>query len=301
MYGRDNNTFTTRGRSRAHYLRMCQLTASVLREFGALRRRLYGTSVGGIDSIEQRLDFLLALTACGAPAWDLITEQKDCAQVDRTCSMFSGPFYTSENHPWPESNAQFLKPVLQLRLKEATAISGLPLGDGLLQLWVKHRDCDPEMQLRIIPATDLIEPPLPVPELAIGSRFVETFYGDEGDARKRFTTETCQIIVGVTGPYFTVPDAPLLDLLNELRGADLGVPVSKLLDRFAEAIAICQWSGSDHLFGTFPSVGYDADERPPPFISLSGIEDWGDWGYAQVFFSFDGAGNVCFTTDLGRL
>lgn len=57
-------------------------------------------------------------------------------QVDRTCSMLSGPFFTSENHPAPlGKNGYTMHPIVQIDLSILSRAFNIDLGTGLLQLW----------------------------------------------------------------------------------------------------------------------------------------------------------------------
>lgn len=233
---------------------------------------------------------MLELVHCGVPSWDFEVAVVPHSEADRRCGLISGPLFTSKRYPWPQTHGTFHTPVIQVNLDDACLLSGLPLGDGLLQVWASDEiNSYPDIHHRVIPECHLQEPLADLPMLVPGVNYDETFISTLGSSgTPEFLARGCRQIIGYSEAYFMVPDGPLSVFFCDLEVMDIGARARRLLNSYKTQAARCEIAGGTHLFGTFPTIQYSADERPQPLLSLDSDPPfwWGDMGHAQVYFEF---------------
>jgi predicted DNA-binding WGR domain protein len=209
-------------------------------------------------------------------AWIPLFAERSFESADRCSGMLIGPLFTSEDHPWPtDANGKLLFPILQLELEAMSALKGLPLGNGLVQVW----ENEPNFVVRVIPRKDIEKSKLTSYSLD-GAAYQEKYRGlwfDEG-----MYPEVYQI-VGAKGPVFSSAEREL-----EL---DEGDP--KEIKALSKMISSLEGNDSGtHFFGTFYPVQYwpcdMGDARPLIALDSELCYYWGDSGTAQLFYQFDG-------------
>ena len=212
------------------------------------------------------------------------------ADLDRTCSMFAGPFYTSANHPIPVTSGRMLAPVVQLDLNEITELSGFQLGDGLLQLW-----CDTEWMnsnrglVRVIPRDEVLTAEMtdfdfvlslddddiaPMPE--------ELTYSKEDDQ--------VRIISGYTSVGLQCQTSYLLGVYSDEVPEEVLAPILGDVERFQE---ITEIESNLHLMGSFYPIQYSAVDVDG--FCLINFPGWGSSGNAQIIFKIHDSGGMSFS------
>ena len=102
------------------------------------------------DADAAQWQTLLRQIELSAPAFKVKTQVRAAAQLDRRCSMLTGPFYTSAQYPAPlDARGAGHFPVVQLDLGPLSVAAQQPLGDGLLQPW--YDVAEASALIRIIP------------------------------------------------------------------------------------------------------------------------------------------------------
>lgn len=219
-----------------------------------------------------------------AESFDVEFEAVDCATVNRTASMLSGPFFTSKKFPIPvgAKKKEMLYPIVQVDLRTASALLGENLGDGLLQLWYdvnafagvvrlvprSELTVDKELAFEFIPAKDFSGFPLP--------------YGWGSDP---LGEEVLVMSSYKSTGMSTQAEYPEI-YLNDV-DVEYEVPKSlfKLVEKFNQ-IANDESSSAVHMFGTFYPIQYSAaDVGCKCLFHIKG--DWGSSGNAQVFYKID--------------
>ena len=209
------------------------------------------------------------------PAWRLRTLTVPVEMADRRKSMLGGPFFTSEEYPWPRATSgKFADPVAQIDLKAVSELRSMPFGDGMLQVW--NADYQHPI-IRIIPR-DVIEtaemtPVAPTSEGDFEWTFVPTEWVSGGGVQQ---------ILGFEGPLFS----------GHISLDDFASPPE--LKRLADLGKVLTQNDSGlHLFGTFYPVQYTASEKGlPVFLALDCDHGyfWGDSGTAQIFYRMTESG-----------
>lgn len=235
----------------------------------------------------------------GAWAWDPVAENRAWADIDRTGEVVMGPLFTSPAHDWPTRAGRPMAPLLQLDLARASQLSGLPLGNGLVQVWMPHKAiAGGDQYVRVLPRAAVNWADLtPVPEMPAdldplqspetpGAGFQITRWGEP-----RYTTPVTQGFQA----YYTLKqltaDAALAQEIQEFDQA--------LAERVSGSAA-CFSLTNAHLFGTFAEVQYAPQDRPQPLFCFDGKAFgmvWGDGGNAQLFFTLGADGAVDFSFD----
>lgn len=244
-------------------------------------------------------DYFLELAGCAAPAWEFVTQLVSLKDIDRREGLIGGPLYTSSKHPWPRSSQVFDTPIIQIWLSDASQTSGLPLGDGLLQVW--GSDEGDIIKIRIIPSLDVLDDYMEPPYLLDKLNYdAELEAGDR--ARPRWISEGAIQILDYCEPSLAIPYYvmfnPALDIAECLRmnghyrKAKRVLKIEAIKDSFQDIF-------STFLFGTFDRNTYGPDEKPPTLLSIgSGYPFWfSENGELQVFFEFDTDGDPSFTAD----
>ena len=212
------------------------------------------------------------------------------ADLDRTCSMFAGPFYTSSLHPIPVISGRMLAPIVQLDLKEITELSGFQLGDSLLQLW-----CDTEWMnsdrglVRLIPRDEVIAAEMtdfdfvsslgdddiaPMPE--------ELIYNENDDE--------VQVISGYTSVGLQCQTSYLLGVYSDEVPEEVLAPILKDIERFQELTEV---ESNLHLIGSFYPIQYSAVDVDG--FCLINFPGWGSSGNAQIIFKIYDRGEMSFS------
>jgi hypothetical protein len=256
--------------------------------FPKLRRKSFPKLSKGNERRDEMLFFLQIESS--AESFDVIFDVCSPANVDRTISMLSGPFFTSKIHPIPTANEEMLYPIVQIDLRVVSSIIGESLGDGLLQVWFDINKFDdlirviPRLDVDItiatefnfIPAKNFDGYPLPY----LPNAWDSDPLGDEVRIMIGFksTGMSCQ---------HNYPEI-YLDGYEEIPEE-----FNELLEKFLIA-SQDRSSTNFNLFGTFYPINYSAaDTGGKCLFNISG--DWGASGNAQVIYGFDNEGNATFS------
>ena len=86
-------------------------------------------------------DFIRLLLQHQRYEFPIITEYRELPSIDRSATMFAGPFFSSDRFPWPHQEGEIFEPIFQVDLDLATKLSTLDVGSGLVQLWMKGGEC----------------------------------------------------------------------------------------------------------------------------------------------------------------
>lgn len=235
----------------------------------------------------------------GAWGWDPMSDSRPCDEIDRLGDVVMGPLYTCQAHEWPYRDELPMAPLIQLDLARASQMSGLPLGDGLVQVWMPHKAvAGADQYVRVVPRAAVDRAGLtPVPAMpseldplqsldAQAQAFQIVSWGD-----KRYTTPLAQ---GFQNYY-------------ELKQLTTDPAIAKEIKAFDKALAsLVQGSSGPfspvnaHLFGTFAEIQYAPQDCPQPLFCFDGGAfglEWGDAGNAQLFYAIGVAGKVSFSFD----
>lgn len=267
--------------------------------FDTARAALTGLAM--LDDERLAAENFLSVTNCAAPAWQLQTEIFTEAQLDRREGLLSGPLFTSASHPWPAQNGVYATAVAQIRLEDFSALSGLPLGSGLLQIWA-HPPLPPALEIRLVSSETMGEE-VTSPPFLLNELNYDTELDDFQYPRPRWASVGCHQIVGYEGPFFSYPTYELQNFRDESAVNLQSLGMSRNAARLrglSRLDAHCQNVFETHAFGSFERFTYSADERPPPLLCLgSGLPLWfSEYGQLQVFFTLDLlTGSIHFSAD----
>lgn len=268
-------------------------------------RRALGLKQDVLDQIDQALSVIppgtgclesfLALrqiTAFSARSFDVIFKSSHPDQVDRATSMLSGPFFTSEEFPIPISDAGMNYPVVQLDLREASALAKQPIGDGLLQLW--YDPCALEGIVRVIPRDK-------VKSGCLTDFGFENPLGYGGAPFDGFPLPNWWVSQPATGPVsiihayrpslFQCQDG-YLDVFMDDLAAELSQNLIDKVNQFDRAARYRSFREMSML-GTFYPIQYSAADIGAN--CLFSISDWGASGGAEVFYEITGTGDTKFS------
>jgi hypothetical protein len=235
---------------------------------------------------QQELDIRLREIEMGRSAWLFDLVETPLLDVDRRKSMLAGPFFTSEEYPWPVADGKHNIPIVQIDLRDLSNLSGEGVGDGLLQLWILG-DSDVG-DIRVIPrdmvdSSDLTNdiPTTATMNLDWGC-FAECLNG-EGDA--------VYVIRGFSGPVFSMYSS--LESFDD-KSADGIAELSTVMEL---ATKIKGELGGHHAFGSFSPVQYSPGECENVLIALDSDLPffWGDSGNAQIFYTLKESGDPVFS------
>lgn len=222
---------------------------------------------------------LLLQVELSAPAYKLQTQLRAAAQLDRRCSMLTGPFYTSAQYPAPhDARGGVLFPVVQLELGPLASAIQEPLGDGLLQLWYDLAEA--RAMIRVIPlrAVDANEP-TPFSWVAPADLDAAPM---PGDWNRDPCGDRVHQIVGLVATGLECQagfiEAHYLELAPE-KPDWLGT----LIQLFIEKAPYKRRSSSESvkLFGTFFGIQYSAADVGVPCLMSMG---WYASGGAELFY-----------------
>lgn len=277
--------------------------------FEQITERLHAEAADDESKDRSRSDFIEDFTQgfdSAAWSWRPITQAVTDHQVDRCGEVIMGPLYSCQEFPWPEASGFPMAPLIQLDLKKASEIGGVPLGDGLLQVWMPHDVNSSSLFVRVVPRACVevsqLTPVVMVPEEMSPLQVRDTVWSDEqeefvhgpsfqitGYEPQRFT---CQIAHPIQDnhPVKTLTDAPEIQALIK----DFDKKLKPLIKKGPKGFN----PGDGHLFGTFTRVQYAASDMPKPLFCFESDDlgfMWGDGGNAQLFYEFGPDGQVAFT------
>jgi len=218
--------------------------------------------------------------------------EKECVieNIDRTASMFGGPFYCSQKyHQVRDENGDPMFPVLQLDLRWINKQCHKSFPNGLLQLWIdkkwnKH-------VLRVIPWGD------------VNAEQAVTFdWGELHNVSNKRTKHRSAPWPIDPNPKLLIGVIPMgmscLDISGYLDHSEHVIP-DDLLSTIDELEAIMPALGT-HLFGKF----YDPQSGPGDFLPYKlflTLVDWGASGRAHIFYLPQENGDTLFKfTHCGR-
>lgn len=224
-------------------------------------------------------------------------ELRAITESERLTTLFSGPLFTSEIHPWPvDKKGNPLEPICQIDLTLPSRLSGLPLGDGLLQLWMDGI----YGRLRLISKTDAqLNVLTPVPAKA-------TDYVWPHPKAMRLYEQSCSWVEGyaisaVYQPVLTIPDTLVssFDDKPDFPGKRLNMAFDAMEAALQDDDLNGQGPGEIGFFGNFSNIQYREIECPEALLIMEsgGMFLWGDCGNAQIFYHVDQSGKVEFSFD----
>ena len=235
----------------------------------------------------------------GAWAWDPVSESRPRDEIDRLGEMVMGPLFTCQSYEWPYRHELPMAPLLQLDLARASRMSGLPLGDGLVQVWMPHKAvAGADQFVRVVPRAVVDRAGLtPVPAMP-----------SEVDSLQSIDAQAPAFqIVSWSDKRYTTPLAQGFQSYYKLKQLTTDPAIAKEIKAFDQTLAaLVQGSSAPfspvnaHLFGTFAEIQYAPQDCPQPLFCFDGGAfglEWGDAGNAQLFCTFGVAGEVSFSFD----
>lgn len=220
-----------------------------------------------------------------SPAWGLKIFDIPTQHADRTRSMLEGPFFTSDEYPWPSGDeGKYASPVVQIDLREVTRIKGNDYGDGLLQVFIA--DDSSNFEIRVIPRTDVNKNQMtPYPQ------------GTE-DQFAGFITGKYWLGYGGVVSQIVGYEEPVLSA--HVYASD-GAPEDDDPDLFKEIFekmeSLSVNDSGIHMFGTFYPIQYRHSEYGGEVLMALDSNlcySWGDSGNAQIFVNRSQDGAVMF-------
>lgn len=248
---------------------------------------------------QEMADALGSRFKAGAWAWDPVAESRAWADIDRQREVIMGPLFTCPAHEWPTRDGRPMAPLIQLDLARASQLSGLPLGDGLVQVWMPQEAVAGEdLYVRVVPRAavnlaDLTAVPVMLADLDTlqSPDMLDTGFQITGWGEPRYTTS---LALGFQDHYTLKQLTADAALAQEIRAFD------QALAERVRGSAACFSPVNAHLFGTFSEVQYAPQDRPQPLFCFDGEAlgiVWGDGGNAQLFFTLGADGAVDFSFD----
>lgn len=239
-----------------------------------------------------------AMLNCVAWSYPISSEEIITTDVDRMAPMLIGPLFTSDSHPWPMKGGKFLEPLIQFDLEWAGGLSGVNLGEGILQLWLDSLSGRDDHEIRIIPKQDFLSELLsPAPEKISMSYFQDSlFFAGEMYGWLDKENEGASVIMTETGAPTLTWHRRLRDALVDL-AYNMGGEGAARITTFLDFLPAESPSPTPHFFGICAPVQYDAAELPSCLLALDsqGPYIWGDSGNAQIFYSPSKDGAVRFS------
>jgi hypothetical protein len=252
------------------------------------------TDFGELHPLGHFSKKLLLISWC----YPISTKKVEASRVNRLHSMFCGPFFTSNEFPWPEIDGRYAEPIVQLNLEEIQSISSVQIGSGMLQLWGGEWGED-DFLFRIIPRPELKKKNMSaIPECIEGE-----YYGDVrwGSGLVAWPENHYKKNVPIS---YQISDFKLqklnwpggLDDMVSCLEADL--KDTQLAGRIVEFVSIfpCNRPSTEpHLFGSFDPIQYDPIDANATFLALEGRPcfDWNS-GNAQISYWQNDKGKVEF-------
>lgn len=230
-------------------------------------------------------------------SYPVTSELQAITPEQRLETMFSGPLFTSEAHPWPmDKKGNPLEPICQIDLTLPSQISGLLLGDGLLQVWMDGVDG----RIRLLARDEvglraLTEVPAKIRDHVWHHTKAMRVYGQS----EPWTHG--HVITGVYEPVLTIPET-LVNAFDE-KPEFSGKRLNKIFDEMEISLQndalIDQGPGEIGFFGNFSNIQYREIDCPDALLVMESgdIFLWGDCGNAQIFYEFDKEGKPNFSFD----
>ena len=260
----------------------------------------------------ENLDALILAIGLSQESFDPIFEMREIdydlkdnwTYADRTSSMISGPFYTSNKYTRDKS----WMPIVQIDLCELTGLKNMNFGKGLLQLWYPI-GADPSDTsnaiIVFIPKSeisqDLLTPwkffydpePCEINISPVPPEWGAFFWIMEG---------CTHIIKGVVSRGIRCPDGCIeakLKLIESTISKDLNLKIRKFVDicKFTRPLSPKGEMIELGLFGTFQ---FDKDELQPydaidiGLMCLINIVGWDETGQAQLFYQLSDDGSITY-------
>lgn len=244
----------------------------------------------------------------GTWCWEPQTTAMADDRIDRLGEVIMGPIYTCEEYPWPVHDGFPMTPLIQLDLRKVSEIGSVPLGDGLLQVWMPHKAISTPQFIRVVPrlAVDPVNLTAIV-EIPDAAHPLQRRGEDWSYELNKFIPARAIQITGYSPKRFTMQMEHLIqenykiEHLTDCRETAL---LFKEFDKRLKPLLKRGAKGYDpatcHLFGTFSKIQYSANERPPPLFCFESDElglMWGDGGNAQLFYKLDSNGQPTFSFD----
>lgn len=221
------------------------------------------------------------------------TKQVKSAEVDRLSSMFCGPFFISDEYPWPQQDGKYYEPLVQMDTSIINEVSVVKFEDGIFQLWVDGFLPD-EYVIRIIPRNQCtLENLSSVPEC------IDREYYDEiertGDAYLAWPANTTVYVFKEKLKQKLSWVSGMEDAFDFMVGEIEDVQLSDDVNGFLSLFPYDKPSTEPHFFGTFSPIQYSPIDVDPTFLALESRPclSW-NYGNAQVSYRVDEQGKVEF-------
>jgi hypothetical protein len=230
-------------------------------------------------------------------SYPLRCKLRKVSAADRLKTMFSGPLYTSDLHPWPlGKKGQPLEPICQIDLTIPSRLSSTRLGDGLLQLWMDGF----QGHLRIVPKNCV-----KLTSLTSVSSLIANYVWKHPKALRLMGKCTSwndgYLVNAIDRPVLTVPDTLVaaIDERPTIRGKLLNLAFDALEHALQHQDITDEGPGELGLFGNFANIQYREIDRPDTLLIMESgaLFTWGNSGNAQIFYRINNDGNVSFSFD----
>ena len=207
--------------------------------------------------------------------------------VDRACSMFAGPFFTSAAFPIPSNSAGSLLPIVQLDLREIGQLANRQFGDGLLQLW-----CDPSWDnesrglVRLLPREDVAD------RRPTAFSYVLNADASDSPVNEDFIFDPAYGTVRTICGYESVGlqcQGGYLDVYAEEITEEIWTSIEHDISRFIE---VTEHENTLHIFGSFYPIQYSAANVD--MECLVHFPRWGSDGNAQLLYREVAEGEMVF-------
>lgn len=239
---------------------------------------------GSIDESFEGLAALKKVIELSTEGYNFVLEERSSGKTDRMKGMLSGPLFTSASYPIPLSKkGKQMVPVVQLDLKDATNISGLSLGDGLLQVWFDDIDTYEDIT-RVIPREEVNLSNLTSFEFNKEGHWIlsdEWPFLKDGSSLQILGYESAGIAAINTSFLSMYINGDTEDAFSE--------ELIGLLEKFDDVA-----TNSSDLFSGFYGIQYNAEDFAPSRRCLIAIHDWSSLGKAQIFYEFNEKGKTSF-------
>ena len=225
---------------------------------------------------------LIKIVELSAESFDLIFENHLPSEIERTASMLSGPFFTCAEYPIPTSQSGMMYPMVQLDLQEVSAATGLPLGDGVLQLWYASDSFVGEV--RVIPRSGLLIEDV----TAFSDQIPDAPYVGGPWCWLSDTDDEVSQIVGLESRGIQCQDG-YLDMYSKYLHDQMSPELFEMLMKYKK---LTEFVSSLHMLGTFYPIQYSAADIG--MHCLFNIPNWGLGGNAEIFYGIDEHGSADF-------